>query len=808
MRELSADALIVAKDRYFLENEDWFGCCTRVANTAASVEKDSNRWATEFADVIASQYFIPAGRILRNSGRSKGSLLNCYRLFIGDSIEEIGQFKKDALTLWSEGGGVGASLSNLRPKGDAILGKGGTSSGAISFARSFQSDAETIESGGSRRAAGLLDIGVNHPELLRFISAKSEDGAISHFNISVKVTEDFIQAVLDDNDWTFSFKQKSYATVKAKDVWNTIITNAINKAEPGLINWDYMQQNNSYYFAPIDGTNPCFHPDTLIETVNGRVKIKDITEPTYVYSMNTDGELCIRKSSASWLSRSFTKTMKITYSNGEIIVTPDHKLFVLGEGWVKAKDLKIGDKLNPILRQRRGAKYCGVKLGTEPSDAFRMEHRLVYEGVNGFIAPEHDVHHIDGDTYNNSVCNLESIHHSTHASLTRYSCDNDHQVKDNATGRFVSGSNSKSGVKKIVPIPENLKSNIHQWCTITHIQDWANEDVYDISVEDTHCLIANGVVAHNCGEVPLEAYGACNLGSLVLPNFIHNGRTNWSKLEEVISVAVRLLDNILDVNKFSIDKIKIASTNSRRVGIGVLGLAEYLFSKGVRYGTPEAVAVTEKIMKFIRDCAYQASVLLAVEKGAFPKFDSALYTKADFIRNLSPSLRSDIRRHGTRNCTLLAVAPTGTISLLTGYSSSIEPIFARAYTRTDRISSRNYIHPMLNRFVDGIPDWFVDSHQLSPKEHLEIQVAVQKYVDGSVSKTINLPSTYSGDELSSLLLEYILDVKGVTVYRDGSRSGQILKHMTDEEIKEHMLKEHTETLDSKDQSCASGVCEL
>ena len=319
-----------------------------------------------------------------------------------------------------------------------------------------------------------------------------------------------------------------------------------------------------------------------------------------------------------------------------------------------------------------------------------------------------------------------------------------------------------------------------------------------------------------CGETTLGPYGVCDLGSLVLPNFITgNINTNWKKLEYIIKLAVRFLDNVIEVNKYVLKEIDINAHKSRRIGVGVIGLAEYLFAKKARYGSEKAVAETERLMQFIRNTLYKASVELAIEKGAFPAFDPIQYGKASFIRKLPASLRMEIKKYGVRNCTSMALAPTGTISLLTNYSSAIEPLFAKAMERKDRVSKRIYIHPKFEEMIknkEKIPDWFVDAFDLEPKDHFEMQVACQRYCDASVSKTINLPSKTTSKDLNNLLLEYIYDLKGVTVYRDGSKEGQILNKISYEDSVKY-IKENNSKIESnmteQDVSCklGTGSCE-
>lgn len=567
------NALEVAKSRYLMEDETWTDCAERVANTVSSVETDNiKKHKEDFFEIINNMDFLPAGRILRNCGRASGSLLNCYVLPVGDSREEIGQWLKDSLILWGEGGGVGCNISNLRPRGAIVKRVGGVSSGPVSFLQASDAVAKTIESGGSRRAAALACMTVQHPDIVEFIDAKLKHKTLSHYNISVIINNEFLEAVELNKDWKLQFGQQTYGTIKAKELWDKIINNMIECAEPGLIFWDNFSKNNSYYFDPVVSSNPC-------------------------------------------------------------------------------------------------------------------------------------------------------------------------------------------------------------------------------------------------GEAILGAYGACDLGSLVLPNFITgNVNTNWRKLEQVIKIAVRFLDNVLDANKYVLKTVDISSHNSRRIGLGIIGLAEYLFAKQLKYGSEKSIIEVEKLMKFIRDVSYQASIELSKEKGSFPSFDPVHYSKASFIRKLPVSLRMDIKKYGIRNVTTMAQAPTGTISLLTGYTSGIEPLFAKAYRRKDRVSERIYVHPMYEEMLkknEEIPEWFIDTFDLKPIDHFNIQSTVQKYTDGAVSKTINLPKETTTEDLSQLLLTSVTDLKGVTVYRDTCRGEQPLNQITKKEALEYIKKENVKhSLESEDVQCATGICDL
>ena len=571
MTELSQNSNLIFKSRYALhEEETWQQLAERVAKGGAQVETDFMNWTEHFAEDIYTMRFLPGGRILRNVGRPRGTLFNCYVEPLEDSMRQIGQFQMNCGVLWSEGGGVGCNASFLRPEGAKIVQKGGESSGPISFLKWANAGANCIRTGGARRAAALAMMNVSHPDIVNFINAKLVEGELNCFNISVAVTEDFLQAVEADEDWDLKWKQKVWHTVRARDIWDLILKNMVDCAEPGLINWDNLRSNNSYYFDPIISTNPC-------------------------------------------------------------------------------------------------------------------------------------------------------------------------------------------------------------------------------------------------GEVPLGAHGVCCLGSLVLPNFITGTRnTNWQLMEKTVHNAVRFLDNIIQVNQYVIEEVKRKAFDGRRIGLGVMGLAEYLFAKGVRYGSKDATRVITRLMENLRNYAYEASCKLSKEKEPFPKFDVKEYSKAHFFKTLPASLRMDIKKHGMRNVSVMAVAPTGTISLLPEVSSSVEPLFCKAYLRHDEVGDRAYIHPIFKEILknkEKTPDWYVDSFDLNPEDHFETQVAVQKYLDGAVSKTINCPKGFKTEQLSDLLLEYIRDLKGVTLYVDGSREGQILNPLSKKEALK-FLNEGKVVQDQDEQECTTGSCDI
>lgn len=284
-----------------------------------------------------------------------------------------------------------------------------------------------------------------------------------------------------------------------------------------------------------------------------------------------------------------------------------------------------------------------------------------------------------------------------------------------------------------------------------------------------------------CGEVPMEPYGACNLGSLNLGAFVRDpfgpqAAVDWPALEEAVAVAVRFLDDVVTVGaaRHPLRAQRRASERSRRVGLGVMGLADAMAMLGIRYGSEESVAWVEECLRRVRDAAYAASVELAREKGCFPVLDRRRHERSPFVQRLPEELRRALRRHGLRNAALLAIAPTGSISLLAGVSSGIEPIFGLRYTRLvggQRVPAH---HPLLDlyrrRTGRDDPDW-PTAHQVDPLSRVRLQAAAQRYVDQSISSTVNLPAS-AGREVVERVYRaaWELGCKGITVFREGSRA--------------------------------------
>ena len=323
---------------------------------------------------------------------------------------------------------------------------------------------------------------------------------------------------------------------------------------------------------------------------------------------------------------------------------------------------------------------------------------------------------------------------------------------------------------------------------IKSIEKVGKERVYDLTEPKTLTFITGALVAVDCGEQPLLSYESCNLGSINLLNHIKDSDVDWSLLEETIRLAVRFLDNVIDKNQYVLPEIEATTKANRKIGLGIMGFADLLVSLGISYNSKKALDLAEKIMSFLQEKARDESSRLGKERGNFPNFDKSIF-KDNYVY--------------MRNATTTTIAPTGTISLIAGCSSGIEPYYAIAFTRNvldgkklfevnplfeerlkakdvyseellEKVASTNSIQE-LEEIPKKIRQLFVTTHDITPTDHIEMQAAFQKYVDNATSKTINFSTTATKEDIAeSYLLAYKKDCKGITVYRDGSRKYQVL----------------------------------
>jgi ribonucleoside-diphosphate reductase alpha chain len=324
-----------------------------------------------------------------------------------------------------------------------------------------------------------------------------------------------------------------------------------------------------------------------------------------------------------------------------------------------------------------------------------------------------------------------------------------------------------------------------------------------------------------CGEIWLEEYGCCDLGAINLVEHIDasTGDMDWDMLADTITVGVRFLDDVLDVNIYPLKEIEENCQTVRRIGLGIMGLGHALIKLGVKYNSTEGRKKVEQIFNFIKKRSYEASTYLAAEKGSFPAFDADKFLESGFCKTLTKGTRAKIREYGIRNCAVLTIAPTGTTSIVAGTSSGIEPVFSPGYKRryyanqegsNERVIEEEIvIDPLFQTlYEEGYNlESFVSAHEIDVEDHLRMQSVVQKHIDNAVSKTINLPQDYPVEKYGQLLQRYGPKLKGTTVYRSGSRGNEPLVPLSVEDAIS-CLESQSIFIGAAQSDCPSGICEI
>lgn len=386
-----------------------------------------------------------------------------------------------------------------------------------------------------------------------------------------------------------------------------------------------------------------------------------------------------------------------------------------------------------------------------------------------------------------------------HGGHREYQCSADHELivaRDNVE-RFAerigfADTEKKSALQAVLSGYRRRLNRERFHAEVASIVADGDAPVFDVQIPGANAFVANGIVVHNCGEQPLPPYGACLLGSvnlaaLVREPFGPRAGLDMAALGRVVPLAVRMMDNVVDTSRFPLPEQAGEARDKRRIGLGVTGLADALILCGVRYGSERAVQLTEQWLRAVRDHAYRTSAELAAEKGPFPLFDRDAYLDRPNIQALPADIRDRIAAHGIRNALLTSIAPTGTISLFAdNISSGIEPVFAFRFDRavlmpdgsrrTETVEDHAY---RLYRQAFGehapLTEAFVTAQDLAPGAHVVMQAAAQKYVDSSISKTINCPEDLPFTAFKDVYLQaYELGCKGCTTYRPNAVTGSVL----------------------------------
>jgi ribonucleoside-diphosphate reductase alpha chain len=899
----------------------------RVAKALAKAESDPGRWEPRFYEALADFRFLPAGRILAGAGTGRQvTLFNCFVMGdIPDDMAGIFENLKEAALTMQQGGGIGYDFSTLRPKGAPVKGVGADASGPLSFMDVWDAMCRTIMSAGYRRGAMMATLRCDHPDIEAFIDAKREPGRLRMFNLSVLVTDAFMQAVKEDAPWELVFGGTNFKTIPARALWDKIMRGTYAYAEPGVIFIDRINRaNNLYYCETIHATNPCVTAETWVQTTNGPRQVADLigkpftalvngtafpTGPQGFFSTGCKPVLCLRTKegyalrltpdhpvlAAAALTRFRAKTRWIRAGDvkpGDQIVINNHRLartwsgrFGVAEGYLLG--LLVGDgvlksdkAVISVWRRRRvvnggddgaqgimDAALAAARTLPHRSDftgwievTGRDEYRLTLGALRrlaldlglspgnkaitpliecessdfyrGFLRGLFDTDGTVVGTQKNGVSvrlaqsdllRLEAVQRmllrlgivSTiyqerrprgprllpdgKGSKRLYECRADHElVISNDNVRLFAETIGFAESMKHMRLEQLLaayRRSLNRerfFVEVADIRPDGAADVFDVQVPGINAFDANGLVVHNCGEQPLPPYGACLLGSVNLARLVREPFSDAAKIDidelsTLVSTAVRMLDDAIDVSKFPLPQQEHEARTKRRIGLGVTGLADALILCQARYGSERSVRLTESWMRAIRSSAYLASTELAAEKGAFPLYDAEKYLAGETVSALEEDVREAIRKHGIRNALLTSVAPTGTISLFAdNISSGIEPVFSQKYSRavlmpdgTRREEEVTDYAFRLFRRAKGeqapLPEYFVDAQSLGPADHLVMQATVQRYVDSSISKTINVPSDFPFEDFKDVYMQaYDLGCKGCTTYRPNEVTGSVL----------------------------------
>ena len=797
-----------------------------------------------FFNLMTSRDFLPNSPTLMNAGRELQQLSACFVLPIEDDLGKIFDSLKHAALIHQSGGGTGFSFSQLRPKNDIVRSTGGIASGPISFMTVYDAATNAVKQGGTRRGANMGILRVDHPDILEFISCKQDNKAITNFNISVALTERFMQALEVDGEYDLVNPRDGAVTGKlaAREVFDRIVQAAWRNGEPGIVFIDRIEEHNpTPRLGAIESTNPCVTGDTLLSTTTGLRSVRELWEQGREVGVVADSRRspAERLPAGAVVATGVKPVFRLETAEGFTLrLTADHRVMT-ERGWVRAGELVGGDRIHVLDRPGgwgpAGSAAWGVRLGwqagggeelltevslravataqaraSEPAPdrvppVVLQGNRAMQRGfLRGLFSAAGAV--VDGAV---EACALGWV-------LAR-------DVQRLLLNRGVFSVTQPDavagwGVRVSAPFLERFRREVgflqpgkrralDEACaarpgeptaaeflaTFTALVPDGVEPVFDLTVPQVHAFAANGLVVHNCGEQPLLPYEACNLGSLNLAHLVREDASgavvDWERLRQVVRESIHFLDNVIEANRLPLPEIEAMVMTTRKVGLGVMGWADLLIMLGIPYDTPKAVALAEEVMGAIDAAAKEASAQLADIRGPFPAWPGSVYDR--------PGDRP------LRNATVTTIAPTGTISIIGGASSGIEPLFSIAFTRHvldkqdlvevnplfEAVARRRgfYSEALVRRVaeqghlddLDQVPEdvrrLFVTAHDIDPEWHVRMQAAFQKHTDNAVSKTCNFPQRATPEDVARVYhLAYQLGCKGVTVYRDGSREEQVL----------------------------------
>jgi len=849
-KKLGPNADYVFKKLYYDEGETKpVHVFRRVVNAIVNARPDLKVNLDEFIRIQVENKMRVNSPAMMNLGCKRKQIASaCFVGRLEDSMSSIKGFYDDATEVFLAGSGIGANFSDLREK-DCPLSSGGTSSGPIAFIRHLNSLGGTIKSGGkTRRAAAMVVFDVGHPDVIDVIRLKTME-ALPNINISINLTDAFMKAVQDDTIW--ELRSVIDGSVKSKINAQTLLKSIAECAhacgDPGVVFLDRVNRFNTIPTEPIRSSNPCWVGSTKIWTVEGPKRIDELVgKEIPVLTQDDNGLLKFRTMRNIRQTASDAEVMKVVFKNakGKLsaqICTPQHTFHLSDGSEIHAEDLRAGDSIGSVYRYKANQKgYLKLQNSVESV----MEHHVVLEWKEGSRPsyPKEHAHHIDGDRSNNIPPNLEILDHYEHNSKEMFGESNPmYGVGDERNpfkrlkfdgeknGRFredidtnkiqqmkSSGMSNKEIAKHFncspylvahrlgwrKPIKEVMN---HKVVSIERLDIKA--PVYNGSVDETHryfvcCGSNDAILSANCGEQFLMPHGSCNLASVNIAAHIIDGQINWNDLATTVCLTTYMLDGMLDASEYPTEKFQKVALSTRNIGIGIMGLADALLMLNLPYDSPSARETAGRIMEFVTQEAWAASMALAqapTEGGIiqpFTKFGDAKERLEELWGITVP----------VRNAQVTTIAPTGSISISCECSSGMEPLFAIVYEKkiSDTGDTMTFVHPdfqkkyqnekwyapdLINEMkrhggsiqrISNIPlevkQLWKTAHDINWLDRVLMQAGLQKYVTNSISSTVNLPNAATADTILEIIqTAYEQGLKGVTVYRDGSITTQPVK---------------------------------
>ncbi len=872
--KLTVNAIQVLKKRYLQKDERGepaespLEMFSRVARTAAQADTlhdpqaDVGATEREFFNSMVRLEFMPNSPTLMNAGTDVGQLSACFVLPVDDSIPGIFDAVKHMALVHKSGGGTGFSFSRLRPRGDVVKSTMGIASGPLSFMRIFDVTTDVIKQGGRRRGANMGILRCDHPDIMEFITAKQQDGVLTNFNISVAATDEFMQALEDDDAYLMRNPRTGVVTGSrhARDVFGFIVTQAWRTGDPGLIFIDTMNRSNpTPHLGEFEATNPCVTGDTWVMTADGPRRVCSL--PGERVCLTVDGSLC-ESDAQGFFSTGVKPVFRLKTREGfSLRLTADHRVLRAASAtrgritseWVGAGDLAPGDQL--VLNDHRAlADWPGRYSDAEGY----LVGLLVGDGCGKVDAPElslarctkarstarptetleeapdvclgswsitPDMEEASGDFYRGFLAGLFDAAGSVQGARAE-GVSVKLRRHDVATLEAVQRMLLRLGILSVIREGDEYELAVsadEQGCFLAHFECLVpdgEEEVFDVRVPGVNSFDADGLVVHNCGEQPLLPWESCNLGSINLRTMVGGGRFDWDKFRRVIHTSVHFLDNVIDMNAWPLPQTEEITRGNRKIGLGIMGFSDALMQMAIAYNSEEALELAEKVSAFLEEESHQASMALARERGPFPNYKGSIWEKKGMP---------------LRNATTTTIAPTGTISIIAGCSSGIEPLFAISFVRNviegTKLLEVNPVFEAVSRarkfysdelmmtiarsgtvqHLTEIPEdvrrVFVTAFDITPEWHVRMQAVFQRHSDNAVSKTINFPSNASIEDVDAAYrLAYKLGCKGITVYRYGAKPEQVLSLGTDSMARILEKPEYTVAEAEYAGGCPSPLC--